>query len=67
MASIVVEKEYCKGCLFCVDACPKKVIGTTPAVNLKGYQYVVPLNPDDCVGCAICAVMCPEAAIEVFK
>lgn len=67
MPKIVVESEYCKGCLFCVEACPKKVIGTTQAVNAKGYQYVVALNPDACVGCAICATVCPDAAIEVYK
>lgn len=67
MPKIEIEAEYCKSCLFCVDACPKKVIGTTSAVNSKGYQYAVALNPDACVGCAICATVCPDAAIEVYK
>ena len=67
MPKAVIEKEYCKGCLFCVEACPKKVLGTTPAVNAKGYQFVTALNPDNCVGCAICATVCPDAAIEVYK
>lgn len=67
MPKIVIEPQYCKGCLFCAEACPKNVIGTTTAVNEKGYQYAVPLNPDDCIGCAICATVCPDAAIEVYK
>jgi 2-oxoglutarate ferredoxin oxidoreductase subunit delta len=67
MPKIVVRSEYCKGCLFCAEACPKKVIGTTSAVNDKGYQYAVALNPEACVGCAICATVCPDTAIEVFK
>jgi 2-oxoglutarate ferredoxin oxidoreductase subunit delta len=67
MPKIVIVPEYCKSCMFCIEACPKKVIGITTAVNAKGYQYAVVLKPDDCVGCAICATVCPDAAIEVYK
>ncbi len=67
MPKIVIEPKYCKGCLFCAEFCPKKVIGLGTAVNEKGYQYAVVRNPDDCVGCAICATVCPDAAIEVYK
>ena len=67
MPKIVIEPELCKGCLFCVGVCPKKVIGKAPAVNAKGYQYVAALNHEDCIGCAICAIMCPDAVIEVYK
>ena len=67
MQKVIVTAEYCKGCLFCVQVCPKNVLGTTNAVNVKGYRYVAALNPDDCIGCAMCAIMCPDAAIEVFK
>ncbi len=67
MARIEINAAYCKGCLFCADVCPKKVIGVTDAVNEKGFQYAVPLRPEDCVGCAMCAIMCPDAAIEVYR
>ena len=67
MERVVIEADYCKGCLFCIEVCPKKVLGSTAAVNAKGYQYAVVLNPDDCISCALCANMCPDAAIEVYK
>jgi len=67
MPEITIEANYCKGCLFCVEACPKKVIGTSSQVNAKGYQYAEVINADDCIGCALCAIMCPDAAIEVYK
>lgn len=67
MPKIEIEKEYCKCCMFCVEACPKKVIGISKDVNAKGYQYAVALKPEDCVGCAICATICPDAVIEVYK
>ena len=67
MPKIEINPEYCKSCMFCVEACPKKVIGISTAVNSKGYQYAVALKPEACVGCAICATICPDAAIEVYK
>ena len=67
MPRIEIKAAFCKGCLFCADVCPKNVIGTTDAVNEKGFQYAVPLRPENCVGCCMCAIMCPDAAIEVYK
>ena len=67
MPRIEIKAAFCKGCLYCSDVCPKNVIGTTDAVNEKGFQYAVPLHPENCVGCAMCAIMCPDAAIEVYK
>ena len=67
MPKVVITTDYCKGCLFCVEACPKDVLGAAAAVNAKGYKYVDALNPDNCIGCAFCAIMCPDAAIEVYK
>ena len=35
---VEIYAEACKSCLYCVNTCPKKVLGTTSAVNSKGYQ-----------------------------
>ena len=59
--------EACKSCLYCVNTCPRHVLGTTSAVNSKGYQYAVPVNPAGCVRCAMCALIFPEAAITVYR
>jgi len=50
-----------------MQVCPKKVLGLGKEVNTKGYQYMVPVKPDECTGCTLCATMCPDAAIEVYK
>ena len=67
MPKVEVLKEICKSCLYCVKVCPKEVLGVANEVNLRGYQYILPVNPDACTGCALCATMCPDAAIEVYK
>ncbi len=64
---ITIEGEFCKGCEFCIEYCPKDVIHITDNINAKGYTIAAPIEGDECNGCALCALMCPEAAIEVYR
>jgi len=65
--TIKIDQERCKGCLFCVEYCPKDAVALSNTLNLKGY-FVAQLKEDNgCTGCATCAVVCPEVAIEVYK
>jgi len=64
---IQIDRERCKGCLFCIDACAKKSISLSDELNLKGY-FVASFNAGNgCNGCGNCALMCPEVAIEVQR
>lgn len=67
MAKIIVVKERCKSCGYCVKFCPKKVLEIGTNMNSKGYEYVEPVRMEDCVGCAICGRICPDGAIEVYQ
>jgi 2-oxoglutarate ferredoxin oxidoreductase subunit delta len=64
---IIIDRELCKGCSYCVDACPVGVIAIEDTFNKKGFFPAHPENLKKCTGCAICAQMCPEIAIEVYK
>lgn len=64
---IIINKELCKGCTYCVDVCPLNVIVIEERFNKKGYFQASPEHPEKCTGCAICAQMCPEVAIEVYR
>lgn len=64
---IVIDREMCKGCAYCVDACLTGVIGIEETFNGKGFFPAWPEHPDKCTGCAMCAQMCPEIAIEVYR
>jgi 2-oxoglutarate ferredoxin oxidoreductase subunit delta len=65
--SIKIDQERCKGCLFCIEYCPRKLLTLSTRLNMKGY-FVAEISSDDgCTGCGTCAVVCPEVAIEVYK
>jgi len=70
--TIKIDSDQCKGCGFCVEACPNDVIEIGSQRNAMGYFYAVvkkAKGKDDkgCTGCSLCAIMCPEVAIEVYR
>jgi 2-oxoglutarate ferredoxin oxidoreductase subunit delta len=65
--TIVIDQELCKGCAYCVDACPLGIIVIKARFNKKGFFPAAPKHLEKCTGCSICAQMCPELAIEVYK
>jgi 2-oxoglutarate ferredoxin oxidoreductase subunit delta len=62
-----IERERCKGCLLCIDACPRNSISLSEELNLKGYFVAVFDDGTGCNGCGTCALMCPDVAIEVER
>jgi len=64
---IKINSELCKGCSYCIDTCPFKVIALRKRFNKRGYFPAVAEHIEKCTGCAMCARMCPEIAIEVYR
>ncbi len=65
--AIVIDKEKCKGCEVCIDACPTQVISMSGEVNGKGYHFAYPENKEACTGCTNCAIVCPDGVITVYR
>ena len=66
MAKVSIDKETCKGCGLCIEACKKDVLELSKdKLNSKGYHACVPARIENCIGCAMCAQMCPDVAITV--
>ena len=62
-----VTSRLCKGCDYCVQACPPQVLGFSTDINERGYRYSFYLG-DGCTGCGICFYNCPEpGAIVVYR
>ena len=60
---VFITPERCKGCGFCIQFCPRKVLAFSKDFNAKGYHPPVIVEPDKCVGCNLCGLFCPDFAI----
>ncbi|MFC1970582.1 ferredoxin family protein, partial [Chloroflexota bacterium] len=61
-----VLKDRCKGCGFCIEFCPRKILCKSAEMNSRGYHVVDLDDSNQCSGCNICAMICPEFAITVI-
>jgi 2-oxoglutarate ferredoxin oxidoreductase subunit delta len=65
--AITIIKEFCKGCGFCIEYCPKKVYELSGEMNEKGYRLPSPVRIDECTECGLCDLYCPDFAIILDK
>jgi len=61
--TVHIIKDRCKGCGFCIEYCPKKMLETSQDFNEKGYHYPVVIDEQGCVNCGVCEDICPDFAI----
>ena len=65
MNKLHIHPKYCKGCLICVETCPKKALKPSDKINPKGYVIPVESDMSRCTGCGLCELMCPDFAIAI--
>jgi 2-oxoglutarate ferredoxin oxidoreductase subunit delta len=65
MKRLILNENYCKGCLICIEVCPVGAIQSSGQINSKGY--ILPLEKDMnlCTECLLCEVVCPDFAITI--
>ena len=62
-AKLYVHPEFCKGCGFCVEFCPRKVLVVSAAYNSRGYHPPEVVASAVCSNCKLCELLCPDFAI----
>ncbi len=60
---LCIIADWCKGCGFCVEFCPRHVLVSSEAFNRKGYHPPKVVNPESCKNCDLCEMICPDFAI----
>ena len=67
MPRIEIDVDRCKGCGYCIEACPQKILREARGFNKMGFHPVETFDPEKCTGCSFCAIMCPDLVIKVYR
>lgn len=60
-ARLIVQREWCKGCDLCIDACPAGILA------LDDAERVFVTDISRCIFCGICAARCPDFVFVVER
>ncbi|MBF0531395.1 MAG: 4Fe-4S binding protein [Deltaproteobacteria bacterium] len=60
MNRLCLNEKYCKGCLICLEVCPKGAIKSSGRINLKGYVLPEEDDMNRCTNCGMCVTVCPD-------
>lgn len=61
--TVYVNRNRCKGCGFCIEFCPPKVLAFAASYNEHGYHPPELMKDEGCTGCDLCGLYCPDFAI----
>jgi 2-oxoglutarate ferredoxin oxidoreductase subunit delta len=66
-AEIHIITDQCKGCGFCIEFCPKKVLEESQEINARGVHPPKIVDESKCIICSFCTAVCPDFAIFVTE
>jgi 2-oxoglutarate ferredoxin oxidoreductase subunit delta len=65
-SKVVIDKNRCKGCSYCVEFCPREALLMSQEMNAKGYLFPEVVE-GKCLGCGLCEIICPDFGIHVIS
>jgi len=66
MEKLIIHRESCKGCQYCIANCPKSALTMTGPINSAGYM-TTEVDGDKCITCGICYNVCPDYVYEILE
>jgi 2-oxoglutarate ferredoxin oxidoreductase subunit delta len=64
---LCIITDWCKGCGFCIEFCPRDVLASSEAFNRKGYHPPKVVKAEECRNCDLCEMLCPDFAIFTVR
>lgn len=61
---LIIDSAHCKGCQYCVNACPKGALSLSTEFNPAGYNYAV-VDEAKCIACGTCYIVCPDYVYSI--
>jgi 2-oxoglutarate ferredoxin oxidoreductase subunit delta len=59
--------DQCKGCSYCIEFCPRKVLEESEEINARGVHPPKIVDESKCILCGFCTAVCPDFAIFVVE
>jgi 2-oxoglutarate ferredoxin oxidoreductase subunit delta len=66
-AEVHLLKDQCKGCGYCIEYCPRKVLEESDEINARGVHPPRVVDESKCILCSFCSAVCPDFAIFVVE
>jgi 2-oxoglutarate ferredoxin oxidoreductase subunit delta len=60
---VYINRNRCKGCGFCIEFCPPKILAFAATYNEHGNHPPEVRKDEGCTGCDLCGLYCPDFAI----
>ena len=60
---VFIDWGRCKGCGFCIEFCPPKILAFSGEFNSHSYHPPYLTKEEACTGCDLCGLYCPDFAI----
>jgi len=64
---IHLVEDACKGCGYCIEFCPRKVLEESSEINARGVHPPKVADEGKCIVCGFCTIVCPDFAIYVVE
>jgi 2-oxoglutarate ferredoxin oxidoreductase subunit delta len=66
-AEVHLIKDQCRGCNYCIQFCPGKVLEESQEINARGVHPPQIVDESKCFVCNFCTAVCPDFAIFITE
>jgi len=67
MRRLEIDRDRCKACELCIEACNRNLLALDEGLNAKGYHPIAIHDEQECTSCTLCGVVCPDGCFTVWK
>ncbi|GKH33351.1 4Fe-4S dicluster domain-containing protein [Hungatella hathewayi] len=64
LEKVYTDVSRCKGCGYCIEACPRHAVSVSDFINANGYNSIQ-VDESKCIVCGICYKVCPDYVFEI--